>query len=69
MRTRCTPRTVLPLRSLSLFGLLLGVPICPARVLDNFDDNSKTGWADFTFVSGFGLPVETSGQFRFEPHG
>ncbi len=37
-----------------------------ARVLDNFDDNSKTDWTDFTFVPGFGLPTETGGQFRFD---
>lgn len=36
------------------------------RVLDNFDDNVKTGWKDFSFVDGYGLPVETDGQFRFE---
>ena len=37
-----------------------------ARVLDNFDDNTKSGWKDFTFIPGFGLPVESDGQFRFE---
>jgi len=37
-----------------------------ARVLDNFNDNNKTGWTDFSFVPGFGLPVESNGQFRFE---
>ena len=37
-----------------------------AKVLDNFDDNVKTDWSDFTFQAGFGLPVESSGQFRFE---
>ncbi|RME95293.1 MAG: hypothetical protein D6766_03610, partial [Verrucomicrobia bacterium] len=37
-----------------------------ARVLDDFDDNSKTDWADFTFVPGFGLPSETGGQFVFD---
>lgn len=36
------------------------------EVLDDFNDNTKTGWADFTFVPGFGVPVETEGQFRFE---
>ena len=36
-----------------------------ARVLDNFDDNTKTAWADFTFIPGFGIPVETDGQFKF----
>ena len=37
-----------------------------ATVLDNFDDNTKTGWKDFTFIPGLGLPTEASGQFRFE---
>lgn len=37
-----------------------------ARVLDNFDDNKKTDWTDFTFVPGFGLPKEANGQFQFE---
>jgi len=35
------------------------------RVLDNFNDNTKTDWTDFTFVPGFGLPTEQNGQFRF----
>jgi len=37
-----------------------------ARVLDNFNDNTKTGWTDFTFVPGFGLPTEAGGQFQFK---
>ena len=37
-----------------------------ARVLDNFDDNKKSDWTDFTFVPGFGLPKEANGQFQFE---
>ncbi len=52
------------------FLLLTLACICAAsvraRVLDNFDDNLKTDWTDFTFVSGFGLPKEENGQFRFE---
>ncbi len=35
------------------------------RALDNFDDNAKTDWQDFTFDPGFGLPTETNGQFQF----
>ena len=34
-------------------------------VLDNFNDNTKTDWTDFTFIPGFGLPAETGGQFAF----
>ena len=37
-----------------------------ARVLDDFDDNAKTGWEDFTFIPGYGLPTESDGQFKFE---
>ncbi|MDB6041173.1 MAG: hypothetical protein JWM99_5014 [Verrucomicrobiales bacterium] len=37
-----------------------------AKVLDNFNDNTKTDWTDFTFVPGLGLPVEESGQFKFD---
>src|SRR5688572_16294213 len=37
-----------------------------ARIVDDFNDNSKTGWTDFTFVTGFGLPVEQNSQFKFE---
>src|SRR5262245_53191126 len=37
-----------------------------AKILDNFDDNAKTGWTDFTFVPGVGLPVEQNSQFKFE---
>ena len=36
-----------------------------AKVIDNFDDNTKTGWTDFTFVPGFGLPTEAGGQLQF----
>jgi hypothetical protein len=37
-----------------------------ARELDNFNDNTKTDWKDFTFVPGFGIPKEAGGQFQFE---
>jgi hypothetical protein len=40
--------------------------VTDSSVLDNFDDNTKTGWTDFTFVPGFGIPTESGGQFRFE---
>lgn len=36
-----------------------------SRVLDNFDDNTKSDWKDFTFVPGLGLPTETGGRFKF----
>lgn len=57
-------------RLLRTFGALCCALFLPAatqgKVLDNFDDNTKTGWTDFTFQPGFGLPVETGGAFRFE---
>jgi hypothetical protein len=34
-------------------------------ILDDFDDNTKTAWSDFTFVPGLGLPVEQNQQFTF----
>lgn len=37
-----------------------------ARVLDDFNDNAKTGWTDFTFAPGAGTMVEANSQFRFE---
>lgn len=44
----------------------IALPQAQARIVDNFDDNLKTDWSDFTFQPGFGLPIETNGQFRFE---
>ncbi len=49
----------------ALLAALLGFS-AQATVLDNFNDNTKTGWTDFTFIPGFGLPSETGGQFRFQ---
>jgi hypothetical protein len=40
-------------------------PAAHGKVLDNFDDNTKTGWTDFTFLPNFGTPVESGGQFKF----
>jgi hypothetical protein len=55
----------------SLFALMVSALVllpgadATARSLDDFDDNVKTGWTDFTFISGFGVPVEAEGQFKF----
>jgi hypothetical protein len=52
--------------ALPLFLTLLLAPGPVAgHVLDNFDDNVKTDWQDFTFVPGLGLPTEANGQFQF----
>ena len=34
-------------------------------LLDNFDDNTKSDWTDFTFIPGFGIPTESGGRFNF----
>jgi len=48
-----------------LVALLLAPGQLSGHLLDNFDDNTKTDWQDFTFVPGFGLPTETGGHFQF----
>lgn len=52
------------LATAALFSLFL--QLAHAKVLDNFNDNTKTDWTDFTFVPGFGLPSEAGGELRFE---
>ena len=37
-----------------------------AKVLDNFDAASRSGWQDFTFVTGLGLPTQTGGRYVFD---
>ena len=54
------------LRVLFLTAALLPTGLLQARVLDSFDDNTKTAWTDFTFVPGLGIPSEVDGQFKFE---
>ncbi len=58
-------RTTTVLALALLTGSLLAPCPVAGRVLDNFDDNVKTDWQDFTFVPGLGLPTETNGQFQF----
>ena len=48
----------------ALLALFTALPV-GARVLDNFDDNTKTDWQDFTFIPAFGIPQEAGGQFTF----
>ncbi len=38
-------------------------PEARAKIIDNFDDNVKTGWTDFTF--GAGSSTESGGRFNF----
>jgi hypothetical protein len=61
---RLTPR--LNRLAMLAVAVFLGASLGSARVLDDFNDNTKTGWTDFTFQAGFGIPTETGGQFRFE---
>ena len=67
-----TPQTFsgggwLQLALLSLLSLLVSLrPIARANPLDDFNSATKTGWTDFSFVPGFGVPVQSNGQFRFE---
>jgi hypothetical protein len=49
-----------------LLGGLLAGSSALARVLDDFNDNVKTDWEDFTFIPGFGIPSETGGRFVFD---
>ena len=59
----------LPRRGASLFMITAFIGLShtlSASVLDDFNDNAKTGWTDFTFIPGYGIPVESNGQLRFE---
>ncbi len=48
----------------ALLSLLLILPAWGV-VLDDFNAASRSGWQDFTFVPGFGLPVQSGGQYTF----
>src|SRR5437016_5654617 len=65
MSTKYSPRVGLFLFVSGVIAWLSGDWRALARVVDNFDDNTKTGWSDFTFTPGFGIPAETGGQFIF----
>src|SRR5436190_18734527 len=46
--------------------LRFGIPSCSARVLDDFNDNVKTAWQDFSFPVGpYANIAEQNGQFKF----
>lgn len=50
----------------AIFTLVCGSIIPSARVLDNFDDNTKTAWQDFLFPVGpYAQITESGGQFKF----
>lgn len=66
MRGHHLSTTISSAAKLAVVAVCLSTLPAPARVLDDFNDNLKTGWTDFTFTPGFGLPVETGGQFQFQ---
>jgi len=52
--------------TLLLIAFALGGFSISARVLDDFDDNTKTGWTDFLFPVGpYAQITESGGQFKF----
>src|SRR5689334_6832773 len=57
------PRILRALASLAGAFLLASAPSSVAKIVDNFDDNTKTGWTDAGF--GIGSVAETGGQFTF----
>ena len=65
MSAKYSPRVGLFLFVAGVIAWLSSDSRALARVVDNFDDNTKTGWSDFTFTPGFGIPAETGGQFIF----
>ena len=67
MRAKYRPTLRLLLSVIYAAALPLGTFNCSARVLDNFNDNVKTGWQDFSF--NIGVPYsdisEQNGQLKF----
>jgi hypothetical protein len=57
-------RKVILTTILSLCTSLLSFPAF-GRVLDDFNDNNKTGWEDFTFGPGYASITEANGQLNF----
>ncbi|MEK7686294.1 MAG: hypothetical protein AAB466_12820 [Verrucomicrobiota bacterium] len=64
---KTTYRSILRHTFISVFLLAMSLagPL-QARILDNFDDNTKTAWSDFTFNAALGPSRETDGMLRFE---
>ena len=57
-------------RLVSRFAALIATILLPAfanaTVLDDFNDNVKTGWTDFSFGPGLGTSTEANGQLTFD---
>ena len=52
--------------SLAITILLLALQSATGRILDNFNDNVKTTWSDFTFIPALGPSKEVNQQLQFE---
>src|SRR5881394_1027503 len=64
MRAKHAPKLWLLL--LMIYALRLGTCNCSAHVLDDFNDNLKTAWQDFSFPVGpYANIAEQNGQFKF----
>ena len=67
MRAKYCPKLWLLLLVIYAVVVRLGTFNCSARVLDDFNDNLKTAWQDFSF--NIGVPYsdisEQNGQFKF----
>jgi hypothetical protein len=67
MKTRSSRRgLILPLGVWIGLWLLTAGYLAPARVLDDFNDNTKTDWTDYVFQPGLGTITEAGGQFKIE---
>src|SRR5947207_11071288 len=65
MRAKHAPKLWLLL--LMIYELRLGTCNCSAHVLDDFNDNLKTAWQDFSFPVGpYANIAEQNGQFKFK---
>src|SRR6266699_403274 len=66
MRAKYRPKLWMLLLVIYAAGLRLGTFNCSARVLDDFNDNLKTAWQDFSFPVGqYADIAEQNGQFKF----
>src|SRR5437667_7461910 len=66
MRAKECPKPWLFLLVIYSVVVRLGPFNCSARVLDDFNDNLKTAWQDFSFPVGpYANIAEQNGQFKF----
>src|SRR6266487_1093476 len=66
MRAKHRPKLWMLLLVIYAAGLRHGTFNCSARVLDDFNDNLKAAWQDFSFPVGpYANIAEQNGQFKF----